>query len=705
MLVISKKKLFFRSIASFLIITLISLPIVKNITNNLLASAESCPSAEASNCSTWKKGTNSGKSYYLYNGTLGSIWVDENILDNADYFVGDYAGGKYVVIKPEYLNTLEAKDQYYEITITLSDYPEELYKYYLKIEPADDTEFTEIINQTIEGNTAGTIQHTLNWTPIPGSDIEFRNTMGGETSTLHIVAGQAYSITSKFDITTTYDGNKTITVNSLGNDPEPFTAIDVTYLTNDKTEPTPDPDYTWTKGSTTGLTINNAYDQSTETPEGIKLNNTIVNWHNCITDSNGNITIATSCLNHFEAGIYTINLDYTAEEAEGHIFSRELGTLAIENENPTPTYTVTLNPNGASNVPTASTQVTYGMHSLDPIAILPIKATTTETRTISGFTLSESANGATVSSTETLNSKSDTHYVFNGWYEEPAAINKVASNDPSPTYPKLEPNTAYTNEERQWIDTSGNVTLYAGYTSTTDTYTSVTLPTITKDNFTCGWSTNSSSTNYTYASNASITPNSNLTLYGICKANSVNPDDPVNPDGPVNPDDPNKSDEESNNKNYPITNSIQTLGENDNLIIKSNGKADKLIGIEIDGKEIPKDYFKITTDPKTGEIIIEINHDFAINLKDGEHKIAIVYDDGTSEGIITKNGNNFVIENIDIEVPNTSNITPDTGTMTKKNGSVIDNAPIILTAIIVVSSIATMAIRKNGKKITLPKNK
>ena len=47
----------------------------------------------------------------------------------------------------------------------------------------------------------------------------------------------------------------------------------------------------------------------------------------------------------------------------------------------------------------------------------------------------------------------------------------------------------------------------------------VTLPTITRTGSTCGWATSSTATTWNYASGASITPTSNLTLYGVCRNN------------------------------------------------------------------------------------------------------------------------------------------------------------------------------------------
>ena len=165
------------------------------------------------------------------------------------------------------------------------------------------------------------------------------------------------------------------------------------------------------------------------------------------------------------------------------------------------TYTITLNKNGATNTPTASVTATYNNTTLSNISTLP-----TRSYTISGFTIpsGNNANGATVSSSSTLTST----YTFNGWYKESGATNKIAGNTATPA---LQASTTYTDANSKWIN-DGAVTLYAGWTAQAKT-----LPTITKEGYTCGWTTTSTgATTITYASGGSITPSGNTTLYGVC---------------------------------------------------------------------------------------------------------------------------------------------------------------------------------------------
>ena len=165
------------------------------------------------------------------------------------------------------------------------------------------------------------------------------------------------------------------------------------------------------------------------------------------------------------------------------------------------TYTITLNGNGATTSGSTSTVATYGSTTLGAITLPQRKYT------ISGFTADGlNASGATVSSTSTLTST----YTFNGWYEDSGTTNMIAS---SATTPALQASTTYTDSNSQWTSTSAQ-TLYAGWSGQ-----SKTLPTISKTGYTCGWAT-SKTASKSYNSGASITPTSNLTLYGSCTANT-----------------------------------------------------------------------------------------------------------------------------------------------------------------------------------------
>lgn len=61
-----------------------------------------------------------------------------------------------------------------------------------------------------------------------------------------------------------------------------------------------------------------------------------------------------------------------------------------------------------------------------------------------------------------------------------------------------------------------------------------------------------------------------------------------------------------------------------NLIIKSNGDIKKFVKLEIDDKDVSKDYYSL----KSGSTIIELKETFLANLNKGKHEITFVYEDG-----------------------------------------------------------------------------
>ena len=163
------------------------------------------------------------------------------------------------------------------------------------------------------------------------------------------------------------------------------------------------------------------------------------------------------------------------------------------------TYTVTLNVNGGTGGSTEAS-VRQGGVALSEIT------NPTKTTTIAGFSL-PATNGA-LSATVSNNASVISTDTLSGWYKEPAATNLIASNSTSPA---LQANTDYTGIHGEWTH-DGDVTLYAGWT-----HQAVTLPTITKTGRTCGWTTESEyADTIMYASGASITPDANTTLYGVC---------------------------------------------------------------------------------------------------------------------------------------------------------------------------------------------
>ena len=169
-------------------------------------------------------------------------------------------------------------------------------------------------------------------------------------------------------------------------------------------------------------------------------------------------------------------------------------------------YTIALNKNGATNSPSSTGYVRYDATQFaGAIATLP-----TRSYTLDGFTLDSSISDATVTYQSSGNCTSasacTSTYDFDGWYQEAAATHKIASNAATPA---LQASTAYTDANSKWTN-DGNVTLYAGWDTTN---ASVTLPTIAKTGYECGWTDGTNN----YNSGGSIIPSASLSLTGYCE--------------------------------------------------------------------------------------------------------------------------------------------------------------------------------------------
>lgn len=126
------------------------------------------------------------------------------------------------------------------------------------------------------------------------------------------------------------------------------------------------------------------------------------------------------------------------------------------------------------------------------------------------------ASGATLSSTSVSASQT-----FNGWTASNLSTStaKYGTSSSSITTSWSSASTKVTNTYFKNLNynNGSTVTLTANWGQK-----SITLPTITKSGYTCGFATSSSATAITYASGATYTPNANgstsINLYGVCKA-------------------------------------------------------------------------------------------------------------------------------------------------------------------------------------------
>ena len=182
-------------------------------------------------------------------------------------------------------------------------------------------------------------------------------------------------------------------------------------------------------------------------------------------------------------------------------------TKAIENvtvkanwlNNTTPTYTVTLNNNGATKAGTGSVKVQVGNTKLPAITVPKKEVTITYTNKV----------GATVSGGD--KSKA---YTLNGWYTAKTGGSKVANNASTPVLQKKV--SGYTDSNGKWTK-KGDSTLYAQWASVT-----IKLPTITKTGNTCKWTTVDGGKTVERASGGSwtFTSANSRTFTAVCTVNS-----------------------------------------------------------------------------------------------------------------------------------------------------------------------------------------
>ena len=134
--------------------------------------------------------------------------------------------------------------------------------------------------------------------------------------------------------------------------------------------------------------------------------------------------------------------------------------------NTNPSYTVTLNNNGATTAGTASVKVQEGDTKLPTITNPQKVVTITYVNNV----------GATVSGGD----RSKT-YTLNGWYTAASSGSKVATNATTPVLQKSV--SGYTDSNGKWSK-KANTTLYAQWANVT-----ANLPKVTKSGYTCKWTT------------------------------------------------------------------------------------------------------------------------------------------------------------------------------------------------------------------------
>ena len=169
---------------------------------------------------------------------------------------------------------------------------------------------------------------------------------------------------------------------------------------------------------------------------------------------------------------------------------------------------ITLDKNDGTTSGTESIKIANNTNTIKPDTItLPTKVFT-----VSGFTTDaiRKSNDAIVSSDTTLTSTG----TLDGYYTDRTNGYKVLNANTSPTL--ISNVTDYTDASGNWIKNT-DTTLYARF----NTMPSITLPTITKTGYNCGFTESSGGETIQINSGSSYTPTNNTTLYGVCVVDAI----------------------------------------------------------------------------------------------------------------------------------------------------------------------------------------
>ena len=251
----------------------------------------------------------------------------------------------------------------------------------------------------------------------------------------------------------------------------------------------------WSNGSNTYTT---SYAPSEGDYAGPAANVTLTgNWNS--SSSAGSVTLPTpSWANTSTSGTITYNA------------STNGGTTTKASENYSLSITHTFNGwfNGSTNVgkggakytPTANVTLTGNWTNTTTGSGTVVLPTASKSNSTSSRTVTINANGGSTTVSSRTSSATVT-YSSTGWWTAASGGTKVGNNGATIT-----PSTA-------------PITYYAQFSSSTGSYSAVTLPTTaqcTRTNHTLkGFSTSSTATTATYAPGASFTPSGNTTLYAV----------------------------------------------------------------------------------------------------------------------------------------------------------------------------------------------
>lgn len=363
--------------------------------------------------------------------------------------------------------------------------------------------------QVSSGATAWYRNHTTSNVSYPIAICTTNNAWVDGWYPLSIIPAATYTVTlthngdssNTSSLTKTWGSSLTLPTPTRAN--TTATGYEVTYSpgngsSNTSATATNTTKYTFTGWTKDGSSVSSPYNPSEGNFAGPASNITLVgNWSSSTT--NGSVTLPTpTWANTTTSGTVTYNAS-----SNGGTTTKTSDTV---NLSVTHTFNGWYNGStkvgngGASYTPTANVTLTGNWTTTSTGSANITLPTASKANGTSSRTVTINANGGSSTVTSRTSSATIT-YTSTGWWTAASGGTKVGNNGAAIT-----PSTA-------------PITYYAQFSSSTGSYSAVTLPTTaqcTRTNHTLkGFSTSSTATTATYAPGASFTPTSNTTLYAV----------------------------------------------------------------------------------------------------------------------------------------------------------------------------------------------
>lgn len=152
---------------------------------------------------------------------------------------------------------------------------------------------------------------------------------------------------------------------------------------------------------------------------------------------------------------------------------------------------------------------------------------------------------------------------------------------------------------------------------------------------------------------------------------------------------------ESKEEKYTIDSTFQYLEDDELFVVTFSGDANEIEAIYVDGEAVPEDKYEVLSESSVG-----INVAYLTAYGKGQHEFVIEWEDGVAKTTLLINSDGTIdgAEDDALAVPNTSSLTPDTGSNTNEdNGSVMVLAGVV-PAIILIALLAVMNKQKTHRK-------